>query len=180
MIRTTLRNSAAVRIARQAPVAAMAATAGAVVLVDGITKAIALLLIPELEVAPTGWLALAVVHNLDLAWGLAAGAESATVTAVATLAIVGLATLVCGGLAAHDRAAPLMLGLVAGAGAANAMDAFTAPAGVLDWIAVGGANGVVLNLADVAVVAGVALALRTAWRLMAEIRGGARNGCGHG
>ncbi|MFN2564503.1 MAG: hypothetical protein ABR499_05760, partial [Gemmatimonadaceae bacterium] len=53
---------------------------------------------------------------------------------------------------------------------ANATDGLTPPAGVVDWIAIGAGGGIVVNLADVAVLVGVALCARTVYRLAAAIR----------
>jgi lipoprotein signal peptidase len=166
MIQAGLRSPASSFATRRVPIAALGATAAAVILVDGLSKALALHLLPELDAAPTRFLQLGVLHNGDLAWGLSAGAGSAAVTAVATLIILGLSLAVCSALASHDPGAPGTLGFIVGAGVANATDAVTAPAGVIDWIAIGGTSGIVMNLADVVLLAGVALCARTAYRLV--------------
>jgi lipoprotein signal peptidase len=167
-----LRDTASLFAARPAPLAALGATAAAVVVIHESSKALALQLLPELDAAQTRFLQLGVLHNDDLAWGLSAGAESVGVSAVAALVILGLSLAVCGALAAQDRAAPVMLGLIVGAGVANAADALTPPAGVVDWIVVGAGSGIVMNLADVAVLVGVCLCARTVYRLALAIRRG--------
>jgi lipoprotein signal peptidase len=169
MIGVRLRDTGSLFAARRAPVAALGATAAAVVVVDEISKALALHLLAELDAAPTRFLQLGVMYNGDLAWSLSAGAGSAAVSAVAALLILGLSLAVCGALASHDRSAPAALGLIVGAGIANATDALAAPDGVVDWIAVGGAGGIVMNFADVAVLLGVALCGRTVGRLAVAI-----------
>ena len=171
MIHVGLRDAASLFAARRAPIAALGATAAAVIVIDEISKAVALHVLPELDAAPTRLLQLGVLHNGDLAWGLSAGAASAAVSALAALVILGLSFAVCGALASHDPGAPGMLGVIVGAGVANATDALTPPAGVVDWIAVAGPGGIVMNLADVAALVGVGLCARTAYRLMAAIRG---------
>jgi lipoprotein signal peptidase len=172
MIRAGLRDSASRFAARHAPVAALGATAAAVIVVDEISKALALYLLPELDAERARFLQLGVLHNGDLAWGLAAGAESAALTAVAALVILGLSLVVCDALASYDRTAPVMLGLIVGAGIANASDGLTPPTGVVDWIAIGAHTRIVANLADVAVLVGVGLCARTVWRLGVVIRRG--------
>jgi lipoprotein signal peptidase len=172
MIHAGLRDTVSLLAARRAPGPALGATAAAVIVIDEISKAVALQQLPELDVAQTRFLRLGVLHNGDFAWGLSAGTESAAISAVAALVILSLSVAVCAALASHDRAAPVMLGLIVGAGIANATDAFTPPAGVLDWIAVGSNGGVVVNLADVAVLVGVCLCARTVCRLAVAIRQG--------
>jgi lipoprotein signal peptidase len=161
MIHVSRRDAASLFATQRAPIAALGATAAAVIVVDEISKVLARYLLPELERAPTRFIELGVVHNVD---------ATAALSAVAVLVILGLSLVACGALALHDRAAPVMLGLIAGAGVANATDALTPPAGVVDWIAVGAGGGIVVNLADMAVLAGVCLCGRTVCRLLAEVR----------
>jgi lipoprotein signal peptidase len=163
MIHVSFRDTAALFAARRTPIAALGATAAAVIVIDEMSKAVALHLLPELEVVSARVLDLGVVHN--------AGAESAAMSAVAVLVILGLSLAVCSALSAYDRRAPVMLGLIVGAGIANATDALTPPAGVVDWIVVGARGGIVVNLADAAVLGGVCLCARTMYRLVVAIRG---------
>jgi lipoprotein signal peptidase len=171
MIRGALRSYvAAPTITRRLPLALLAASAGAVVVLDDATKLLALHVLPELDPAPAGVVQLGILRNADLAWGLSAGADSGALSALAALVILALSVAVCGALAAYDRAAPLALGLIVGAGAANAADAFASPTGVVDWVALRvGSGGVVFNLADLAVAAGIGLCARTALRLAAAL-----------
>jgi lipoprotein signal peptidase len=170
VIHAGIRDIASLLVARRAPVVALAATAAGVVVVDGMSKTLALHLLPALDVAATRFLRLGVLHNGDLAWGLSAGAESAAISAVVALAIACLSLTVREALIAYDRMAPVMLGLLVGAGIANAADALTPPAGVVDWIAIGAGSGLVFNLADVAVLVGMGLWMRTVWRLALAMR----------
>lgn len=170
MIHSGLRDTASLFATPRAPVATLGATAATVIVADEISKALALHLLPELDAAQARFLQLGVVHNANLTWGLSAGAQSAAISAVAVLVILGLSLAACGALASHDRGAPVMLGLIVGAGVTNATDALTPPAGVVDWIAVGADRGIVVNLADVAVLVGVCLCARTAYRLTLAIR----------
>jgi lipoprotein signal peptidase len=169
VIHAGIRDIASLLVARRAPVVALAATAAGVVVVDGMSKTLALHLLPALDVASTRLLRLGVLHNGDLAWGLSAGAESAAISAVVALVIACLSLTVREALIAYDRVAPVMLGLLVGAGIANAADALTPPAGVVDWIAIGAGSGLVFNLADVAVMVGMGLWARTVWRLALAI-----------
>lgn len=166
MIHVSLRDTAGLFAAglfaaRRAPITALGATAAAVIVVDEISKAVALHLLAELEVVNARFLDLGLVHN---------GTESAAMIAGAVLVILGLSLAVCSALSAYDRGAPAMLGLIVGAGIANATDALVAPAGVVDWILIGGRGGIVVNLADVAVLGGVCLCARTVYRLAAAMR----------
>jgi lipoprotein signal peptidase len=169
VIHAGVRHVASLLVARRAPFVALAATAAGVVVVDGMSKTLALHLLPTLDVASTRLLRLGVLHNGDLAWGLSAGAESAAISAVVALVIACLSLTVREALIAYDRVAPVMLGLLVGAGIANAADALTPPAGVVDWIAIGAGSGLVFNLADVAVLVGMGLWARTVWRLVSAV-----------
>jgi len=113
---------------------------------------------------------LTLIHNEHLAWGLSAGSFTPLVTSLATLILVALVTRVCRELAAVDRLAPMMLGLIGGAGLANGLDVFLGPSGVVDFIAlpVGGQEAV-LNVADVAAALGLVLCLRTVFVLSRAI-----------
>jgi len=163
MIHPVLGGAGSLFAARHQPVAALTATAAGVVAVDEVSKAAALYF--------AGPLGLGIVHNQGLAWGLGGGAEVGAVSAVAALVVFALSVAVCGALTVHDRAAPLALGLIGGAGFANTTDALTPPAGVIDWITVGTRDGAVVgNLADLAVLIGLGLIARTGCRLALAIR----------
>ena len=113
---------------------------------------------------------LTLMHNHGLAWGLTAGSLTPILSALLTTILVALMLRVCRELAAFDRLAPVMLGLLAGAGLANAADGFFGEPGVVDFIAlpVGGQEAV-LNVADVAAALGLLLCLRTVFVLSRAI-----------
>jgi lipoprotein signal peptidase len=113
---------------------------------------------------------LTLMRNHGLAWGLTVGRLTPIVSALATVILVALMLRVCRELAAVDRLAPMMLGLLAGAGLANAADGFFGDPGVVDFIAlpVGGQEAV-LNVADVAAAIGLLLCLRTVFVLSRAI-----------
>jgi lipoprotein signal peptidase len=115
-------------------------------------------------------LRLTLIHNHGFAWGLTAGSLTPILSALVTTILVALMLRVCRELAAVDRLAPLMLGLLAGAGLANAADGFFGEPGVVDFIAlpVGGQEAV-LNVADVAAALGLLLCIRSVFVLSRAI-----------
>jgi lipoprotein signal peptidase len=147
---------------RRRPFLSALLIASVVALADLTVKLAALLLLGERRIDLTSWLGLGVHFNEHMAWGLTAGDYPALVTAAATLVILGIGWLVARDLARVDRLAPLALGLLAGAGIANAFDGLVPPRGAVDFIIIAH-SGVqtVLNGADFAVMAGVALCCRT-------------------
>jgi len=115
-------------------------------------------------------LRLTLLHNHGLAWGLSLGTLTPLGTTLVTTALVALMLRVCRDLAARDSFAPVMLGLLAGAGLANGLDVFFGPSGVVDFIAVPvGGREAVLNVADVAAAIGIALCGRTVYILARAI-----------
>jgi len=113
---------------------------------------------------------LTLMHNHGLAWGLTAGSLTPILSALLTTVLVALMLRVCRELAAIDRLAPVMLGLLAGAGLANAADGFFGEPGVVDFIALPvGSQEAVLNVADVAAALGLLLCLRTVFVLSRAI-----------
>jgi lipoprotein signal peptidase len=113
---------------------------------------------------------LTLMHNHGLAWGLTAGSLTPILSALLTTILVALMLRVCRELAAVDRLAPVMLGLLAGAGLANAADGFFGEPGVVDFIALPvGNQEAVLNVADVAAALGLLLCLRTVFVLSRAI-----------
>ena len=116
---------------------------------------------------------LAVVNNTRLAWGLQTGGFELEVTALATIAIVGVIACIARQLTAVDSSAPTMLALLLGAGAANLADALLPPHGVVDFIAVTSSSGAstAFNVADIAAAIGLLLCARTAWRIGQTIVG---------
>jgi lipoprotein signal peptidase len=120
----------------------------------------------------SGW-HLAVVNNTHLAGGRAAAGLELPLTIVLTIVVTVLMVRVCRPLAAVDPGAPAILGLLLGSGAANLADALIPPRGVVDFIAFTGSAGdtTSFNIADVALVIGLGLCLRTMWRIGQTMRG---------
>ena len=115
----------------------------------------------------------ALVNNTRLAGGLQTGGFELQITALATIAVALVVARIYRPLSELDASAPVMLGLLLGAGAANLADALVPPHGVVDFIGVTTPTGVTttFNVADVAAAAGLALCARTAWRLVQIMRG---------
>jgi lipoprotein signal peptidase len=148
---------------RRRPFLSVLLIASVVALADLVVKLAALVLLGERRVDLTSWLGLGVHFNEHLAWGLTAGDFPALVTAAATIVILGIGWLVARDLTRVDGWAPVALGLLAGAGIANAFDGLVPPRGAVDFIIVAHSGmETVLNGADLAVMAGVALCCRTA------------------
>jgi len=84
----------------------------------------------------------------------------------ATGVLLLLIFLVIRNLAERDPDAPLAMGLLAGAAVGNLASALGSSYGVVDFIAIGTEGGaIVANLADLTVLAGLALLIRTVYRL---------------
>jgi lipoprotein signal peptidase len=116
---------------------------------------------------------LAVVNNTRLAWGLETGGIELQLTAIVTVALAAMVVRICDQLTEVDGRAPAMLGLLLGAGAANLADALVPPHGVVDFIAFTSSVGdtTTFNVADLALGAGLALSIRTAWLIIQTMRG---------
>ena len=159
---------------RTRPLDRLATTASLAFLADFAAKQWALrTLVAESDrPAAPGW-HLAIVNNTHLAGSLQSGGLELPVTAILTTIVAALVLRVCRPLAAVDAAAPLTLGLLVGAGAANLADALIPPYGVVDFIALTTSTGATtsFNLADIILTAGLVLCLRTTWRIAQTIRG---------
>ena len=165
-------SSTRIGVGRNRPIIALAVIGFVVFALDLVSKRWAL---ANLD-AGDRWfgesLRLTLMHNHGLAWGLTAGTLTPILSAFLTTILVALMLRVCRELAAVDRLAPLMLGLLAGAGLANAADGFFGEPGVVDFIALpvgGGGQEAVLNVADVAAALGLLLCLRTVFVLSRAI-----------
>lgn len=157
---------------RRASVVRLLIAAGLVLVSDLVSKQWALLHLPGRTVLLLPGVHLGIVHNHGLAWGMQAGGFGLQITALLTVALVALVAQVAEPLMAIDGAAPVALGLLTGAGAANLLDALVAPAGVVDFIAIarpGGATSV-LNVADLLAAVGFVLLARTVWCLVRAMR----------
>lgn len=157
---------------RRGPIDRLAITASLVFIADFASKQWALRALGNGDrPIGAGW-HLAVVNNTRLAGGLEAGGFELPITALLTAIVALLIVLVCRQLTTIDGSAPTALGLLAGAGAANFADALRPPHGVVDFIAFSGSRGETsFNVADVLFAIGLALCLRTIWRLALTLRG---------
>jgi signal peptidase II len=114
---------------------------------------------------------LRLVYNTASAGGVWIGEYTLAINALATLLAVLLTGVAVLPLARVDRLAPITLGLIAGGATGNLASLLGGPAGVADFLAFGYDGGaVILNMADVAVVAGLGLLLRSIARLGGAIR----------
>lgn len=156
------------------PLDRLATTASLVFIADFATKQWALRALADSDRwLGAGW-HLSLVNNTHLAGGLDGRGLEVPVTALLTTVAALLMLRICGPLTSIDAGAPTTLGLLIGAGAANLADALMPPRGVVDFIAFTGSTGrtVSFNVADVLLVAGLAMCVRTVWRLALAIRGG--------
>jgi len=121
------------------------------------------------------WLHFAVVHNDQGAFGWSAGAYTWQLNLALTLAAVVFMIPVTRDLARVDPSAPRALGLIVGGAVGNLASLITSPKGVVDFIAIDFERaGVVLNVADVAAYAGLAMMLRTGALVVSALRRDAR------
>jgi lipoprotein signal peptidase len=114
---------------------------------------------------------LTLVYNRGSAFGVSLGANTWQLNVVTTFAALVLVTLTVRALTLHDPRAPIALGLIGGAALGNLTSLLVPPAGVADFIsvAVGADTRIVMNLADIAAYAGLALIVRTALRVHGAI-----------
>ena len=158
---------------RRSPFIPLARIATLVALGDLMTKQVALLWIGALDARTTSAaIRFGVVHNDKGAFGLTAGNYTFEVSLALTLAAIVLIVPVARDLARIDERAPIALGMIAGGAVGNLVSLLLSPAGVVDFIAIQGANGagLVLNVADIGAYAGVALLMRTTALVISEIR----------
>ena len=156
----------------RSPLIPLARIATLVALGDLLTKQVALLWVGSLEPRVTGVLRFGVVHNDKGAFGLTAGDYTFELSLALTLAALVLIVPVARDLARIDDRSSAALGLIAGGAIGNLVSLLLSPAGVVDFIAVQRADGagIVLNVADVAAYAGVAMLMRTTAMVIAAIR----------
>lgn len=157
------------------PLDRLAVAASLVFIADFASKQWALRALAGAVPSNAGW-HLAIVNNTRLAGGVETGGLELPLTAILTTVVAVLVLRVCRQLAAIDATAPTSLGLLLGAGAANLADSLIPPHGVVDFIAFTGARGntTSFNVADVALVAGLALCVRIMWRVTEALRGRVR------
>ena len=139
---------------------------------DWLTKAAAARFVGPDPVIFSERLRFAVVHNDGTAFGLNAGAYTWQLNLALTLAAIALMLPVARDLAKIDERAPRALGLIVGGAVGNLASLVLSPPGVVDFISIGvGAHSeLVLNVADLAAYAGLAMLLRTGFLIVAEIR----------
>jgi lipoprotein signal peptidase len=118
------------------------------------------------------WLRLTLVHNHAGAFGWTMGAYTWQLNLALTLGAIVFVLKVSRDLAGFDRTAPCALGLIVGGAMGNFASLLLPPGGVVDFIALdfGAGAGLVLNLADLAAYAGLALILRTGFLIVSEMR----------
>jgi len=158
---------------RRSPLIPLARVAILVAIGDLVTKQLAVLWIGTLEPrVSSAAIRFGVVHNDKGAFGLSLGDYTWEVSLALTLAAIALIIPVARDLARIDDRAPTALGLIAGGAIGNLVSLLFNRAGVVDFIAVQRADGVgiVLNAADVAAYAGVAMLTRTAVKVVSAIR----------
>jgi lipoprotein signal peptidase len=158
---------------RRDPIDRLVATAGLVFIADFATKQWAIRgLGTGDQVLGAGW-HLTIVRNTHLAGGLDSGGFELPLTAFLTIAVAALVVTVCRQLEAVDPSAPITLGLLLGAGAANLADALLPPHGVVDFIAFTSVRGLTtnFNVADVFFAIAIGLCARTIWRIALTMRG---------
>lgn len=139
---------------------------------DWVTKAVAARVVGTDAVVLTERLRFAVVHNDGTAFGLSAGAYTWQLNLALTLVAIVLMVPVARDLARIDDASPRALGLIMGGAMGNLASLLLGPPGVVDFISVsmGAHSELVLNVADIAAYAGLAMMLRTGFLIVAEMR----------
>lgn len=139
---------------------------------DLLTKQAAVLMLGNDATVFSSWLRMTVVHNDAAAFGVSLGAYTYQVNLIVKLSAIFLMLAACKDLARIDRDAPIALGLIVGAALGNLASLLLQPAGVVDFIAlsIGGGVELVLNGADIAAYAGLALLGRTVWRVIVLAR----------
>ena len=139
---------------------------------DWLTKAVASRVVGTDAVVLTERLRFAVVHNDGAAFGLSAGALTWPLNLALTLVAIVLMVPVARDLARIDDASPRALGLIMGGAMGNLASLLFGPPGVVDFISVsmGAHSELVLNVADIAAYAGLAMMLRTGFLIVSEMR----------
>ena len=156
----------------RSPLVPLSRVAALVALGDLLTKQVAVWWVGALHPNVASTVQFGVVHNDKGAFGLTAGAYTFEVSLALTLAAIALIISVARDLAKVDVRAPAALGLIAGGAIGNLVSMLVTPAGVVDFIAIQQRDGagIVLNVADLAAYAGVAMLMRTAALVTTAIR----------
>jgi lipoprotein signal peptidase len=143
---------------------------------DLLTKQAAVMALAGDDTVYADWLRLTLVHNDAAAFGVSLGAYTFQVNVLVKLGAIFLMLAACRDLARIDRDAPVALGLIVGGALGNLASLLLQPSGVVDFIAldIGRGHELVLNGADIAAYAGLALLGRTVWRVIVLTRSPAR------
>ncbi len=132
---------------------------------DLVAKAVASTALPERVVEILPWWRLLLVRNVGSTANVGYSFDWA-LHAVGTVVLLSLIVAIIQPLADRDPGAPLGMGLIVGAAIGNLASQAVLPAGVVDFLAIGPAQSAVVgNLADLALVVGLTLLLRTVCRL---------------
>ena len=147
-----------------------------VVVGDLLTKQVAVWTLAGGDINFASWLRFTLVHNDTAPLGMTFGAYTFHVNWIIKTSAILLMLAATRDLARIDPAVPTALGLIVGAALGNLVSLMIHAGGVVDFIAVGIGHDeeLVLNAADVAAYAGLALLLRTGWRIIALARSPAR------
>lgn len=147
------------------PVVALAVTA------DLATKAWAVAALSGGRHALFSWLSLALVYNGASAGGVWLGESTRAINFVATGVVVALLVAIVPALARIDRRSTVALALAAGGGVGNLVSLAEGGRGVPDFIAIHHAVGSwVINVADVALLVGLVLLMRTVVVMVRTLR----------
>ncbi|HJU75816.1 MAG TPA: signal peptidase II, partial [Gemmatimonadaceae bacterium] len=147
-----------------------------VVVGDLLTKQVAVWTLVGGDIDFASWLRFTLVHNDAAPLGMSFGAYTFHVNWIVKTSAILLMLAATRDLARIDPDVPVALGLIIGAALGNLVSLLIHAGGVVDFIAVGIGHDqeIVLNAADVAAYAGLALLARTAWRIVALARSPAR------
>lgn len=156
----------------RSPLVPLSRIAALAALGDLITKQVAVWWVGALHPEVSSTVRFGVVHNDKGAFGLTAGDYTFELSLALTLVALALIIPVAKDLAKVDGRAPAALGLIAGGAIGNFVSLLATPAGVVDFIAIQRADGagIVLNVADIAAYAGVAMLMRTIAIVIAAMR----------
>jgi signal peptidase II len=143
----------------------------AVAAADLLAKLVAVAALADGRPRALGPFALQLVYNAGSAGGVMVGEHTRALNLAATGVVVGLLVLLVPVLARVDRRSTAALALVAGGGLGNLASLATSAAGVEDFLAWRHAGGaLIVNVADLAMAAGLVLLGRTAWQLVRAVR----------
>jgi lipoprotein signal peptidase len=147
-------------------------TTAAVLLCDLVSKEMALVLLADTAASPYtgGGMGFTLLLNSGAAGGVQLGDYTRFINVASMLAVAALVVVVVRQLSLVHRLAPVALGLIAGAAIGNTVSLLMRSA-VVDFIVLGGGS-MVVNLADLAAVAGVAGLVPVALGIAVRIREG--------